>query len=45
VNYLSGEEGDGAVVYGAGIYERLAALKARYDPTNFFRLNHNVKPS
>ncbi|MBD3305271.1 FAD-binding protein [candidate division KSB3 bacterium] len=26
-------------------YERLVALKNKYDPTNFFRLNHNIKPS
>jgi FAD/FMN-containing dehydrogenase len=26
-------------------YERLVALKDRYDPTNLFRLNQNVKPS
>jgi FAD/FMN-containing dehydrogenase len=24
---------------------RLAAVKAKYDPTNFFRVNHNVKPA
>ena len=30
---------------GGSLYERLAALKREYDPTNFFRLNHNVAPS
>jgi hypothetical protein len=26
-------------------YERLVALKNKYDPTNFFRLNQNIKPT
>ena len=26
-------------------YERLVALKQKYDPTNFFRLNQNINPS
>ncbi len=30
--------------YGAGKFEKLAALKARYDPDNFFRSNHNIPP-
>ena len=25
--------------------DRLVALKAKFYPTNFFRLNHNVKPA
>jgi berberine-like enzyme len=26
-------------------YGRLAALKKKYDPDNFFRLNPNIKPA
>ena len=45
VNYL-GLEGEERVraAYGAN-YERLVALKSKYDPSNFFHLNQNIKPT
>jgi len=45
VNFLM-EEGEDRVrqAYGADKYDRLKALKRAYDPTNFFRLNQNIKP-
>jgi FAD/FMN-containing dehydrogenase len=46
VNNL-GEEGADRVreAYAPATYERLVALKDRYDPANRFRFNQNVKPS
>ena len=45
VNFL-GDEGQDRVraAYGAAKYERLRALKRKYDPTNFFRMNQNIVP-
>lgn len=39
------EEGDEMIRQAFGAqYEKLAALKRKYDPENLFRLNQNVKP-
>jgi FAD/FMN-containing dehydrogenase len=45
VNYLGGDEGvDGLkAAYGAKL-ARLATLKAKFDPTNVFRMNQNIAP-
>jgi FAD/FMN-containing dehydrogenase len=46
VNELDVDEGEDRfrVAY-AGNYDRLASLKSKYDPTNLFRVNANVKPA
>jgi FAD/FMN-containing dehydrogenase len=46
VNYMSEGEGEERVrsAYGAN-YNRLVTLKTKYDPTNFFRINQNIRAS
>ncbi len=45
-NFLEAE-GDARVrsAYPNGTYERLADIKRRYDPSNLFRLNQNIRPA
>jgi hypothetical protein len=46
VGFLADEGEDGVrAAYPRPTRDRLAAIKARYDPDNVFRLNHNVPPA
>jgi FAD/FMN-containing dehydrogenase len=42
-----GDEGEDRIraAYPGGTWERLAAVKAEYDPDNVFRLNQNIPPA
>jgi berberine-like enzyme len=42
-----GDEGEGRIreAYPGPTLQRLAEIKGRYDPTNLFRLNQNIRPS
>ena len=46
VNFL-GDEGEARIheAYPQATWDRLAAIKRRYDPTNLFRLNQNIPPA
>jgi hypothetical protein len=46
VNFLM-DEGQERIrqAYGPAKYDRLQALKQKYDPDNFFRLNQNIPPA
>jgi FAD/FMN-containing dehydrogenase len=45
VNYLGDDDGEDAVAaaYGPN-HQRLRTLKQKYDPTNLFHLNQNIRP-
>lgn len=46
INFLTEEEGDGRIraAYGRN-WARLAELKSKWDPDNFFHMNQNIKPA
>ena len=45
VNFMMDDEDDSRLraTYGDN-YDRLVALKGKYDPTNFFSINQNIRP-
>ena len=45
VNFMMDEGEDRVRATYRGNYERLAEVKAKYDPENFFRVNQNIKPA
>ena len=45
VNFVPDDEGDRLGGAYGGNLGRLARIKARYDPENRFRLNHNIEPA
>lgn len=44
VNFMMNEGVDRVKASYRDNYDRLAAIKARYDPTNFFHVNQNIAP-
>jgi hypothetical protein len=44
VNFMSGDEQDRVPEAYRERWDRMVAVKSRYDPNNFFRLNQNVPP-
>ena len=44
VNFMSGDEEDRVPEAYRTRWERLVAIKSKYDPGNFFRLNQNIPP-
>jgi hypothetical protein len=45
VNFLGDEPARLRYAYPGATWDRLTAIKGRYDPTNLFRLNHNIPPA
>ncbi len=46
MNFLAADEGKERIRAAYSVdYDRLVALKNKYDPTNLFRVNQNVKPT
>jgi len=45
MNYLGHDESSDAIAAAYGVnYRRLQQVKTRFDPSNLFRMNHNIQP-
>lgn len=46
INFMMDDDAQGRLqaTFGPN-YARLAAVKAKYDPGNLFRVNHNIRPA
>jgi FAD/FMN-containing dehydrogenase len=45
VNFMPEDETDRVGNAYGGNHDRLVEIKTKYDPTNLFRVNHNIRPS
>ena len=45
INFMSDDDGGRAAANYGATYERLAAIKATYDPDNLFHMNQNIVPA
>jgi hypothetical protein len=45
INFMDGDDQSRIKANYRGNYDRLAAIKAEYDPTNLFHLNQNIQPA
>ncbi|MBB2940557.1 FAD/FMN-containing dehydrogenase [Actinoplanes lutulentus] len=48
LNFMFANDADpqtAALAYAPEAYERLTAIKRRFDPSNLFRINHNIPPA
>jgi hypothetical protein len=45
LSFLDQESDDTIKASWGPNYDRLVAVKTKYDPTNFFRVNHNIRPA